>query len=807
MSDIPKNLDTILHIGAGQGEELPAYLASDAQRILLVEPNPTLAEALRCQAEQDARVQVLELAVTNDESLNQLNEYNLPEAASLYRPTGLRNLYPGLRITAQHRVNTQTPEQLLAQCPLKGERNLLVIQTPGAELAIIKALARAQKLEAISHILLTNPSDVFYEGAARADDTLDELKRLGYSIQLFSDLNSDWPQWALMCDPLARKAQALEREKQSLIKALENSKSEFEHTKSSLDTVKAELAGARNDFDHEQQAWQTQKQELTTRLENAMQHSGEMDNTVAKLQERELEMGAALSQSNVMVSQLRNELEDTREQLNTLEAKHENDLNSEREQAQARQQALEAAQAKQAELEHQLKQTRDAKQAAEQKSQARDQKLQQLENTNAELTQQLEQLTQTSEERQKQLETAKSTHTELTQQRDQARKQAEDLKTERDQAHKHSEDLKVERDQARKHSEDIKAERDQARKHSEEIKAERDQARQQLETTKTELKQAHDAKQQQQKAREQAEQRTEDLAQKVKHLEQQLTDAQAGQTQFNELKQRMEYLFDQQGLQLEQASNALGRHVTSTAKSTARELQAGIALQQQLGADCGLEEQGNRLPATVALQLSRQIKIQPYDLIIEMGSGVTTSFLAHTLRKQAQNDDDDSEPNGTRVSRYVEPSDDDLPKRILCFEHNRATVKELEQKLKQSSLSPIITLQYAPLVTCHYQGREYLYYDCARRLQQVAQLFEHRDARILVLLNDTTGDSRPDREAALPQLLQYLSAHSLDVVINSASADSELVTQWHQLLDSRGLDYQPATEFGSAAAQLVKVNP
>lgn len=603
MTKLPKNLNTILHIGAGQGEDLPAYLESDAKRILLVEPNPSLAEQLRRRTQNDERVQVLELAITDDPALNQLNEYNLPEAASLYRPTGLRQIFPGLRITVQHPVTTQTPEQLLKQYPLEGDHNLLVIQAPGAEPAIVKALASANKLGTISNIRLTLPAEVYYEGSDRPEDALQTLAQRGYNTEHTNTQNPDWPEYHLVCNPLARRLQDVDLEKHSLTQALQKSENAQQQTQVALDAATRELG------------------ELTQKLDAH------------------------------------------KKQVETLQA--------EREQTNA----------KSAELAEQLKN-------AQQKLEASDS----------------------------------------------ARQKAE-------------------------------------------------------------------AKQQE------ADKRAEKLASQVKKLEEQLAAANKNQQQFTELQKRMEHLFDQQGLQLEQAANALGRHVTSTAQNTAKELEAGFQLQQQLGTDfASLAERGNRLPSTVALQLSRQLKAQPYDLVIEMGSGVTTSFLAHTLRKRAENQGDD-ESESTSVARYVDPSDDDLPKRILCFEHNRSTVNSLQNTLKQSGLAPIITLQYAPLVACQHQGKEYLYYDCGSRLRQIAQLFENRTARVFILLNDVADDSRPDLIAALPQLLQYLSAHSLDIVVNTAQADANITNHWHQLLDARGLDYQPATEFGHQAVQLLKVNP
>lgn len=219
--NLPKKLDAIFHIGAGECEELPAYLASSARKIVLVEPNPSLASRLRRNTQSDARVEVLEFAVSDNPELTQLSEYNLLEAGSLYQPQGLRHLFPGLRLLAQHSVRTRSPEALLEQQPLEGTDNLLVLQAPGVELAMIKALVDAQKIDRIAQIWLTGPTETYYENAPPARETLNELKRQGYEIQNKIDSDPDWPQWQLASNPLARKAQALKVNNRALTAALE----------------------------------------------------------------------------------------------------------------------------------------------------------------------------------------------------------------------------------------------------------------------------------------------------------------------------------------------------------------------------------------------------------------------------------------------------------------------------------------------------------------------------------------------------------------------------------------------------------
>src|SRR5690606_23476655 len=117
-------------------------------------------------------------------------------------------------------------------------------------------------------------------------------------------------------------------------------------------------------------------------------------------------------------------------------------------------------------------------------------------------------------------------------------------------------------------------------------------------------------------------------------------------------------------------------------------------------------------------------------------------------RNHTSNSNGNGQSSGDKqVVRYIDSSEDDLPKRIVCFEHNRSAYNKLQDILKQSGLSPLVSLQFSPLVNCTYQGQEALFYDCASRLQQIARLFEGRQARIFILINTPTGDTQPNLNA------------------------------------------------------------
>lgn len=223
MTPIPSDVNRIIHIGAGAGEELPWYLKSDAEHIILVEPNPSSAEALRKRSSNDARLQVLELAITDNPALEKLTEYNIPEADSVYRPTELQKLYPGLRAIAHHEVETKSPQWLLQQYPLKGDRNMLVIQAPGAEMALVQAILSNNQIDKVCTFDLTIPESSYHEGGFGAGDVIRLISDRGYNAEKIQNPNPDWQRYILTRDPKAQKIRALESELDSLTEQLQAS--------------------------------------------------------------------------------------------------------------------------------------------------------------------------------------------------------------------------------------------------------------------------------------------------------------------------------------------------------------------------------------------------------------------------------------------------------------------------------------------------------------------------------------------------------------------------------------------------------
>jgi len=215
-------MHTILHIGAGQATELSDWLKTGAERIVLVEPNPELAENLRQKTSGEPRVTVVEAAIACNSANNHLYVYNLPEASSLHLPTGLKALFPGLKTIATHRVTTLSPEQLLAdQSPEAGQPAMLVLQCPGEEHAIVQALINSDQLKQFSQIHMASNPEPYYQGSPAVEETIQLLADYGYDVVRSSQQDPDWPSWQISRNPLKDKIAELEETARSLQGQLE----------------------------------------------------------------------------------------------------------------------------------------------------------------------------------------------------------------------------------------------------------------------------------------------------------------------------------------------------------------------------------------------------------------------------------------------------------------------------------------------------------------------------------------------------------------------------------------------------------
>jgi FkbM family methyltransferase len=237
--------ESILHIGAGSGADLPAYDRVPSSRLILLEPLPDLAARLRRMTAGNDRVTVVQAAVGAKEGHARLHRFNQPLYSSLHNPGRLLELFPGLTRVAELEVETHTLSSLVDMLNLQtGHDNWLVVDAPGAESTILGELARWEETPLFTHVFLRAGTESLYEGAEPLDRLVVKLEDEGYHQVGAPDLaDMDWPGLHFEKGPahdealelidtveaLKARAKDLAERRGELEDALEQQRKDFEH--------------------------------------------------------------------------------------------------------------------------------------------------------------------------------------------------------------------------------------------------------------------------------------------------------------------------------------------------------------------------------------------------------------------------------------------------------------------------------------------------------------------------------------------------------------------------------------------------
>jgi hypothetical protein len=173
----PAGLGAVLHVGAGACGELEDFLRLKAHKLLLVEADLEQANVLLRRTRARKSVQVLAAAATPVGGPGAvLRVLNNPRESTLLPPTRLLERFPNLRLEREVPVPAFTLPALVERLmPDSAHQNLLVIEAPGVELALLASLPLAE-LQRFSWLALRACVEPMHEGGARFEQ-LDALLR------------------------------------------------------------------------------------------------------------------------------------------------------------------------------------------------------------------------------------------------------------------------------------------------------------------------------------------------------------------------------------------------------------------------------------------------------------------------------------------------------------------------------------------------------------------------------------------------------------------------------------------------------
>ena len=283
---------------------------------------------------------------------------------------------------------------------------------------------------------------------------------------------------------------------------------------------------------------------------------------------------------------------------------------------------------------------------------------------------------------------------------------------------------------------------------------------------------------------------------------------QSTQQQLEAMQKQFEYFFEQNRQQLEQATNALGTHVTDVSKHIASDVKTFVNFQQVFGiSHQSVDSLNEKIPPELLLYLHNLLHKKSFDLIIVFGSEALTTFLAKELAASANQKHQQRQHRLETDTVTIENST--LPKRILSFEHKKDKVKALKHSLLDKQLSGWVNVRFAPLVDCHLGSKDYVFYDISKPLGRIADTFEDVQANILVVQPSDSLPSELSKDAILPLILQELGTHQIELLaLSDNTVRSKQIEQWTETLNRREAEYELVESHPSLPNSIVlKLNP
>ncbi|MFD2632117.1 hypothetical protein [Idiomarina piscisalsi] len=833
----------IVYIGAGQGEELKQLAQSLTAKhwsVIDGDENNTqqLTEVSESLQEQGVSIDVQQKVVaTNAEKVTWYN-YNLAEFNGIHKASELTALFPGLKLLNTESVTPTPVEEILAQLNITEGDNLLIIDIPAQGVALAKAVSESSYKCTFNFMCITSQTDKLFENSNSTAELKSWLLRNGYHTRNEEVDDPDFPKMHF----------ALSHTEWKQANELKQAQEQIEKANAERDEVKAELEHA-NEAMHKRTEWArnlqakleqavAEKGKLAERAEKAEAQIEDLQASVKEVSEERDEAAANASNASKELEQLKQQFNEKSEQADSAQTKVEkleqavNQANEEKQKqtewAHSLQTQLEEAVAEKGKLAERAEkaeaQIEDLQASVKEVSEERDEAAANASNASKELEQlkqqfnekseqadsaqtkveKLEQVvSQANEEKQKQTEWAHSLQTQLEEAVAEKGKLAARLKQAEARNHEVEKELGNEIAQVKEEVEKLQSEVDRTNSEldvaNEENKKQREWASglDQKLNEKSEQVNTAEAKIEELK---QAQTRAQRFKNENDKLQKKLEAAEKYNDQLAKLNERMDYMFEQQRLQLEQATNALGRHITQTSSQQVTELKARLSLERTFGSNLiELNDNSSNLSEVTAVTLTQQLEENSYDLIIEFGAGKSTEFLANAI---INNHSPSPQLENKSANSDFDTSDFDLPQQVLSFEYEKKQFNTVKKRIEQNGLQNLVDLKYAPLVPTEHNSE--LFYDCARTLTNVANLFDGREAKVLIVVNPTSEHNRPHYDSTLAAVLNSLSALQLDIFLNENLATKALQQDWNQLLQHRGL---PSEEKRSNGAYLLRINP
>lgn len=184
----------IIHVGANVGQEVAVYKKSNATACVYIEPLPDVFEQLKTTIGNTPNhypMQALCSDADGVEVIFNVASGNAHQASSIFPLGKHATLYPNIKYIDALKIKTETLEKIIEINFPQHNFELLVLDTQGAELKVLKGSNKLLENQ-IRYIYTEISEEPLYEGGCTFEQITEFLKSYGFKLKNMSLSYKDW---------------------------------------------------------------------------------------------------------------------------------------------------------------------------------------------------------------------------------------------------------------------------------------------------------------------------------------------------------------------------------------------------------------------------------------------------------------------------------------------------------------------------------------------------------------------------------------------------------------------------------------
>ncbi|WP_439114391.1 hypothetical protein [Hydrogenophaga sp.] len=227
--------------------------------------------------------------------------------------------------------------------------------------------------------------------------------------------------------------------------------------------------------------------------------------------------------------------------------------------------------------------------------------------------------------------------------------------------------------------------------------------------------------------------------------------------------------------------------------NSSKQIEAFLRIQSYFGNRINVGEMhGFPISPDFGAYIIQLIESNDYDIVIEFGSGTSTSIIAMALEKVNCN----RQKSKQRAIQFA-------------FEHLEIYHSQTKRQLESAGLAGAVNLIYSPLLPyTGPNGKQYDYYSCQEHIEDLFHTNQKNSVNVLVVIDGPPGSTgKHARYPAVPVTFKYLEKGTVDFVLDDydRSDEREITQAWLDYLSLLKLDFTFTEKAFEKGACLIRV--